>query len=882
MKKRSQEREINRSVELGRKNADLYPRVQQWCKHIKVEMTSGGMLAQFHNLPIGMLRVTCAHGQTFGESMHLDVQAKEFILHNCIGCAHHSELSSDSYGHQVIKEKAQSDQKRHQAKEEQRILRQEFIQQAQQSLDTKDAKQLSVNALILQFHDIEASATDYHDFADQLYQTVNLAPEFFTDAALRVLLSGLDEAHIATGLKVAIDVCSNRKNVPRFVFDFATQTVQTIFGQGVDAACGILLLHASLHNPDDLLPLLKYVIEIAGFQLIRRIGSLYIALADHSSNALSLSKLMFTKRPTEMKAIFDRSLRLDDKMTKLRTAKLLHYLLPEGAGDILPLTDVLLYSLELEDDIYDDSADHQVCELVAHLFAFSPEFVNNRIEVFWPFASDEVKELLVDILSLVVRHASSTDQDYWSLPVFPQERYVSQVPNIIDRMFLTAGDIRLGIDERSHIAEKLEDAVSSFPEHAFDKVDRLLGRLAMTIHEADQQQPPKGEQDFMQYLEYQGQQAKFSRFIQSITKAIRRLIQYNPESVFPVITKLLGQTSSDDQPRFKAELVSLLSDFSESDQLVAQLIPELYRHLTDFKSNLIRAAAIKVTGTLLNRAPESVPSNMLQLIVVYLQDTYVIIHKTALQAIGRTELQKNSLGWEALSYITNLEIYYSQQPNETHFVEEILRALSTTFREWPEVKRYIVVKLLPKYSNHSEIHFADGMLSRLAYSINEYPEVVGDFLDCAVSFIKKTRRDRYGNDNFSDRRRIFDSLFSISREAIVLQVENLQEMAIERVDDDPLEACQIVGLISSHGFRENAIVALERMLEILPDVKSATYWRDTIRLALAAEKAEKECTSGDFRTAYTLLNSVLVQLPSDEEVSKQWNKRLDDSLSETL
>src|SRR5712672_1617400 len=99
---KSDDQHYSRSMEIGRANQRLWPRVKRWCRHIDVEMASYGMLAQATGLPIGHLRVICPHGHSRMEAMQLDWVASTFIYENCIGCPHHDEISADNFGREVI------------------------------------------------------------------------------------------------------------------------------------------------------------------------------------------------------------------------------------------------------------------------------------------------------------------------------------------------------------------------------------------------------------------------------------------------------------------------------------------------------------------------------------------------------------------------------------------------------------------------------------------------------------------------------------------------------------------------------------------------------------------------------------------------------------
>ncbi len=61
VKNRREEQRLDEMRDLGRANLDVLRKADLWCKHLEVEMTSAGILAEMWDFPIGSHRITCPH-----------------------------------------------------------------------------------------------------------------------------------------------------------------------------------------------------------------------------------------------------------------------------------------------------------------------------------------------------------------------------------------------------------------------------------------------------------------------------------------------------------------------------------------------------------------------------------------------------------------------------------------------------------------------------------------------------------------------------------------------------------------------------------------------------------------------------------------------------
>ena len=149
---------FSQGLEIGEANQRLLPRVKAWCRHLDVQMTSSGMLAQMTGLLIGHLKVVCPHGITLSESAHLSWEAREFITRNCVGCAYHQEISPKNYGREVLAENARREREEAEAADRRKELKAQSYEAAAAALKSGHPQEESVNRFVLDMFGSEEEA----------------------------------------------------------------------------------------------------------------------------------------------------------------------------------------------------------------------------------------------------------------------------------------------------------------------------------------------------------------------------------------------------------------------------------------------------------------------------------------------------------------------------------------------------------------------------------------------------------------------------------------------------------------------------------------------------------------------------------------------------
>ena len=843
------DREMEAAVEIGRKNARLWPQVQRWCRHLKIEQVTAGLLASAYRLPIGTLRIVCPHGISQSESMHLDWEATSFVLSNCIGCAHHSELHPDNYGRTILQKKKEADAKEQELWDRRERLRQESLETARQALESSEITEKSVNSLILE---AQSDTEQAHRVREQLIEAARIAPEMFSENALQVIADNFTVPSAPIYIRCATELCRSRQNVPDFVLTAALNVVDVGPIEAADSACLLLDLHARISGISTLQSQLPSLLQILDRRTPRWLTHDNLAGSD-IPGIIAVLRTCMDADPDLVLAQFRSRLAIDREDSRLSTAEILTTLLPDYPEQILSLLPELLTSLDLADDPYVASADHATCDILAHLYIYSPTKVEEAIGERWQRASDEVRKPLLRIYELIARHASHKDR--FSAPVFPKDSYKQHLLRVVERVYLALGDIQLSVTLRQEACRILKELAEEWPDLLAVYIPRLLGRLRMTVQES-KNIPQKGA-NILETLQLGSGKIGYDALITRVGGVLRTLFKANPRGTWHEVVSFLNDLDSRQDATLKAELVGSISEFIADYSLLPEVIPELYKHLVDYESNLVRYKAISVLGQLLRNDRPSVPESMIDLVVeVHLRDPYKIIHKAAAASLGSYKFTENRRGYMALEALKELEKIYFEEGMDTRFLEELVHVFRSAFAGWVEVRRYVALSILPRYARHPDPYFSEHMITMLSYDVQDFPEVSRLFLQVVLDFFQRTERDRYNYDGYSKRTRLWTDLEKLPAEIVSSEYEKFAAVIKAKALSDPVEAYRFISTFSALELHQQAAELAELADEALPSVKAHAWWKETFNRAAAAERAESLLAAGDRTGALRVLGDV--------------------------
>ena len=640
-------------------------------------------------------------------------------------------------------------------------------------------------------------------------------------------------------IEAARMVCRHRGAVSSELMAAALKAVE----DGIDAACG-LLSDAIGYGKEvaSMLSALPSIVALAGYGSFHTmIGGLHER--PRYPGTIELLGRLFKIDAGAVSAALVTRLKSQEKLVRFNAIRLATDLLPGEVEQILPLADELLRSLELPDDFYEGgSADGAACQLLAHLYAYSPQEIEARIQGFLARASLEARVVVLDVYSRLALLGVDEERERWPgrrvFIGFDRSLYASHGALAIDRMLLAVGDLDISPDRRFEICNKLKDLIKCYSAEGMARIDRILGRLTMTVHESRNAPPPAA--GTMAALEAMNRDSSYGALKRVLTEIVDELARVSPAPVFTAVRDLLDRLSSKDEAdaELKAQMVTTLTSFAETYEMVPLVIRQLYKHLVDFESRRVRSRAIRVAGELLSRIPESIPDDIVELLTIYLTDDYYIIHQNAVRSLASCRFHRDERGNKVLTTLIQFERYYRQQPKETAFLRDLLSTLRRSFREWPEVRRYIAVKLLPEYSRLPDRHFAEDMLVLMGDQVAAYPELATPYVRAALDHLQRTERDRYDDDIGKDRGRIRERLRDVPSSAVVAEIDKVRDIVRLEAARDPFDVIHLLEILSFHELHAEAAALAEEALGLVPEVKANAFAREAYAVIQTAEIAE--------------------------------------------
>jgi len=240
---------------------------------------------------------------------------------------------------------------------------------------------------------------------------------------------------------------------------------------------------------------------------------------------------------------------------------------------------------------------------------------------------------------------------------------------------------------------------------------------------------------------------------------------------------------------------SIYGQLGRNPELLPEIIPELYKLFADFGSGLVRGAAIQAITKILEKSPDALPQNMVDLLIVYLTDfSSNYVRKSAVRAVQY--LEPGNRG-EIIATIRSLLALDEHYKNEPYFREEILGALiHVTWNDDDLIER-VTAPVIIRHCQISELYVAEDALrdfERLLPRLPDEFKVV--FAREVLSFLARSERERFNNETFTGRYELLLSLFDLSREAVLNNLSGIQQAARAKAKEDPWDAFRFVQLLS--------------------------------------------------------------------------------------
>jgi hypothetical protein len=292
----------------------------------------------------------------------------------------------------------------------------------------------------------------------------------------------------------------------------------------------------------------------------------------------------------------------------------------------------------------------------------------------------------------------------------------------------------------------------------------------------------------------------------------------------------------------------------------------------DFDSAIVRGTAVQAIGKIMDHGADSLPGNMLEMVIVYLNDTYVYVHKAATHAVRSVKPMSFEQAADIAFRLLGLDQAYQEEPD---FRREILRSVLHVTRAFPSLLEKLTVPLILSHTELKDQYVEEDALLGFERILHLLPEQYAPILGRKViEYLGRSQRDLYSNERFSDRHRLYSSLFKLPRNAVVQCIDVTKTAVLKKAKDDPWDALKLVQLLIYFEFHKEASDLASIIANEQPRTKKyERVVRESLLIGSMAT-AETLVTVGRPDLAIKVLNEVR---PLEAERHEQdENQRIDD------
>jgi hypothetical protein len=795
-------------------------------------MESRGLLAEMSNLPIGMMSIECEHASSGGTmSMHLNQVATDFITRNCRNCPKHELIDIDNIGRSILDQEDEIKQRQLAAKAiptvPAKIRLSEFVKgDLAAALQREDVTAQSVLELVMLL-DNESHAVEA---AKKLLAAAQVAPEFFNSDAIEVTCSHFpDPKHGEICISIIQRLGHKTGKWPQVAFEAAKKCLS--MRRNADRACSLI---GNYLSRNDLQADAELIDRIIGIQWHQRIPSPIVSAPARYHGSNYALKVIGTRDLPSITAVLKARLCRNQKEVRINVGHVILSMLDEFPQIGLELTDQLIDSLELDDDIYGgESADGMACRVLAVIYSRRAEAVQQKIAEGYKRLSTEAKEQLYSVYRFVALGGKA----FSDFGRGQTESFDRSIPLIVEPLLQTIAALSFPIGVKVRATETLELISKYYPQALVEYLDQIFGALA-NILEEEKLQNERMVKTQLEELDKQSRRVQYRRVIRDLQKALSALCEMSPRIVWNHLRELVPNLDSKvpHLELYKAELTTLYGDLGKEHSLLPEVIPELFKLLMDFDSVLVRGAAVQAAGKLLEHDSNVLPQNMLDMLIIYLSDRYVYIHKSAARAIRyvrpSSEEEATDIAWRLMV----LDRTYDKDP---YFRQELRPALLRTTRRYPNLLLKMMVPVIIEHCRIEEPLLADDALRDFMYLLEDLPsgcEVY--FAREVLMFFGRSEREQFNSEEHTERYRLLLALYDCSKQTIQQNLSVLQNAARAKGKEDPWDALRLAQLLSKFEMHLEASQLAEEIRKMQPTTKRHEWAIREAALTELTAKAE--------------------------------------------
>ena len=820
--KESEERRFRRYVELGQDNQVCISGMRRWCKNVEVEPVSSGWYAEFTGLPIGSHAVSCPYVTGKTESMNVRWIVSDFLAQNCAGCPHHSSNGDDSWGREIIEAHAA------QAERAQRLANETDLRIQQLRAELRDQSATLVEQATTEARSILAYLEAV--FSECEEERSNASERIRQAALLGADALPIEAVHLIATLartpeysESMLPVCAVLGSArPDLAGDFVETALSNIErGLQVESSAAIL------RSVDEACPYPLEEVYVRSLILSQDHHPLSATFNRDGSNypyTISVLVRSFDADPESVARVVRDQLISEFDQYRHSTCGATAFIQRERPSIALEVLKSLIASLNLYDSdetIYGPSG--EIVPVLRAALKYSPAAVDKALGTAFAEARPTVQG---DVLK-IYRHLRRSDDD----PNQPDPPNLADV--VIDRLLGWVRNEGLPVDVRNEALESLESAFREYPSKAIDEFETLLGYLAViSIQDEPPARPPFLEipghprNQLEDQLDRQTDRIQWNNFKQGVAECFSILGRHDAPKIFRAIADCLDQPLEQINLEFKIRCVSILGEVATKYDIRPQALPYLWRALMDFSSPGTRAEAIDATTKMFGNGVAP-PSNLVEMLSVYLADDYVVVHQAALRAITRCRY------WFGRSHTSNLLAgleaqlkAYKQDPFQIDDICDGIMGISELDQRYKAIAIRLIETAFPTNEELVDQHIAYRMIQFSAPS----EAIAVPIARLVAIYLSQHEGDRLNN-----------SLGSSEREQMMVWLRNLPVDAFKQVSDDLLkcalqvatrdvwEGCFLAGVFAHFAEFERESAVLDTAYNAIPDEPRREEQRNLVK-----------------------------------------------------
>ena len=827
---RSEHRREEEFIELGRKNIECIERMTRWCKHAHVNMVSAGLLAEATDLPIGSHRVSCPHAEHESESMNLPWIVPKFILENCRACKHHRPNGDTSWGEAIIREHEKT-QREGEERDQQRAARLQALRDKLRSVARSAASsaQATKRGILELAEGVFAEDSGRREECKGLLtQAATIGPELFPPVVVDLLLEQAVTQEFGTlCLPVCAELADRRVDLTERLRDTAISAVIQNICPEIAAAVLVALGERVPYPLEG-----KVIIQLIAHQsYYRPVGGWPSGVEPRYPISMGVLLRCYDLAPETVLEPLRTRLEFNDKRTRIDACGVVRELQgarPQAGLQLLP---DLVASLELDDEIYEESADAAACTEIARAFDSNPAAVDDLLTQKIHQTSGELQALLVGPYKRVLdgRLLGTSDESVTEKPSKTPE----SVERSVERCLDFVKDEMLELQTRIKAAEVVQSGCRQYPNAAQQYFDTLLGVVALASLQTEPPDPPVKiiipgavpESPQSAALELLARRQHWDGLKRLLEGCIKEIAKAWPERLMDSVLKCFNSCDSRSQSDFKSSLVRIIGAIGSRYDCQPQVLPSLMKALMDYESVGVRAAGVEATEAMFRYSRAPPPSNVLDVLVLHLRDEYVAVHKTATRTLrGEGRHLNEQQAQEALVALRALAQAYRAQPYELDDICDAVLAVSARSRTLRMLGLQIIAGVFPTKENLVDERILEALCGATAPGDDVAIYVARSVAWCLSNY----ERDRYNTYQYQDRARFFDWLLRIPQPVYDKVQTDLADSAYKLAERDPWEVCHFAALFSRFGDHDIEAEVLRRASGALSGRKSI----DTLQRAL--------------------------------------------------